>query len=169
MNTKKLNVELTTAYFDYSRMLFGHALRKTDDQHLSENIVQDTFMKTWVYLVKNGKIDLMRAFLFHVLKNLIVDQYRKPKTTSLDLLLENNLEPMSGNSGNIHDYIDGKALILLINKLPEKYKKIMQMRYADDLSLDEMSVLTGKTNNALAVQTHRGLKKLKLLYDHAPK
>jgi hypothetical protein len=33
-----------------------------------------------------------------------------------------------------------------------------------DLSLDEMSALTGKTKNVMAVQVHRGLERLKAIY-----
>jgi len=40
----------------------------------------------------------------------------------------------------------------------------MRMRYMEILSLKEMSVITGQTTNAMAVQVHRGLERLKLLY-----
>jgi len=43
----------------------------------------------------------------------------------------------------------------------------MRMKYVEDMSLDEMSEETGKTKNSLAVQIHRGLEKLKVLYTHA--
>jgi len=38
------------------------------------------------------------------------------------------------------------------------------MRYVKDLSLKEISLITGQSTNATAVQIHRGLEKLKLLY-----
>jgi len=41
----------------------------------------------------------------------------------------------------------------------------MQMKYVQNLSLTEMSLLTGQTKNTIAVQAHRGLEKLKDLYD----
>lgn len=164
----KLQTRLAEAYFSYEKMLLRHAFSKTGDQFMSENMVQQTFMKTWLYLVKEGKIDFMKAFLYHILRNLIVDQYRKPKTTSLDTLLEKNFEPRVNNPGRLIDIIDGKAAMLLINDLPEKYKKIMQMRYVQDLSLKEIHLVTGQSKNALAVQTFRGLEKLKLLYGYAP-
>ncbi len=40
----------------------------------------------------------------------------------------------------------------------------MHMRYVRELSLKEISLITGQTTNATAVQLHRGLEKLKLLY-----
>jgi DNA-directed RNA polymerase specialized sigma24 family protein len=40
----------------------------------------------------------------------------------------------------------------------------MRMKYVQDLSLEEMSASTGLSKNTIAVQLHRGLEKMKLLY-----
>ena len=132
-----------------------------------EDLVQETFIKTWTYLLRGGKIDVMKAFLYHVLNNLIVDEYRKRKTSSLDVLIEKGFEPSTGDSGHFFDTLDGKRALLLIARLPRAYQKIMRMRYVQDLSLKEMALVTGQSKNALAVQAHRGLAKLKLLYSVA--
>jgi RNA polymerase sigma-70 factor (ECF subfamily) len=106
----------------------------------------------------------MKAFLYHILNNLIVDEYRKRKTVSLDNLLENGFEPSTVASGRLIDVLDGKAALVLIERLPETYRKVMHMRYVQDLSIEEMSIITGQSKNSIAVQAHRGLEKLKLLY-----
>ncbi len=129
------------------------------------NLVQDTFKKTWEYLVKGGKITVMKSFLYHVLKDLIIDEYRKRKPSSLDALMEKGFELGEDNSERLINVLDGKRAILLISRLPEKYQKVMLMRYVNDLSLKEMSLITGQSTATLAVQLHRGLKKLKELYN----
>ena len=48
--------------------------------------------------------------------------------------------------------------------LPEKYQKVIRMRYINGLSLKEISVLTKQPENTVAVQIHRALAKLKTLY-----
>ncbi|MCR4260851.1 MAG: sigma-70 family RNA polymerase sigma factor [Candidatus Colwellbacteria bacterium] len=167
MDTKqrnKIDKQLSTAYQDYSKSLASYAFFKTSDRMTSDDLTQSTFIKTWRYLVKGGKIDLMKAFLYHVLNNLIVDEYRKHKTTSLDILLEKGFEPIADRYERLFNALDGKAALLLIQRLPKKYQKVMHMRYVQCLSLQEMSVLTGQSKNAIAVQAHRGLIKLKLLY-----
>ena len=116
-------------------------------------------------IVKGGKIDVMKAFLYHVLNHLIVDEYRKHKTTSLDVLVEKGLEPIVNDSGRLSNILDEKATLLLIQHLSEKYQKVMRMRYVRDMSLEEISLITGQSKNSIAVQTHRGLEKLKLLYN----
>ena len=99
-----------------------------------------------------------------MLNNLIVDEYRKRKNISLDLLMEAGFEPSDGSPVNLLDILDGKSALLLIERLPETYRKVMRMRYVENLTLKEMAIATGLTKNALAVQAHRGLEKLKLLY-----
>jgi RNA polymerase sigma-70 factor (ECF subfamily) len=155
---------LAKAHLDYEKKLNVRAFFKLSDHELSEDLVQQTFMKTWVYLVKGGKIDIMRAFLYHILNDLIIDEYRRHKSTSLNVLQEKGFEPSGDNSERLFNYLDGKALLLLIRRLPDTYQKVMYMRYVQELSIKEMAILTNQSKNAVTVQTHRGLKKLKLLY-----
>jgi RNA polymerase sigma factor (sigma-70 family) len=109
----------------------------------------------------------MKAFLYHVLNGLVIDEYRKHKAISLDTLIEEKgFEPSIDDSDKLLNILDGKTALLLIERLPEKYKKAMHMRYIQLLSLKEMSLITGETKNTIAVQIHRGLEKLKLLYNH---
>ncbi|MFA7252508.1 MAG: RNA polymerase sigma factor [Candidatus Paceibacterota bacterium] len=156
---------LTIAHRDFQKGLNARAFFKLSDHALSESMVQETFMKTWLYLVKGGKIDLMKAFLYHVLNNLIIDEYRKRKTSSLDTLLEKGFEPSTGNSDPLINFLDGKTAIILIQRLPEIYRQVMRLRYVQDLSLHEISLVTGQSKNAITVQLHRGLKKLKVIYE----
>jgi len=162
---------LTGAHHDYGKGLRLYAFFKVRDHATSEDLVQDTFIKTWGYLVKGGEVVVMKAFLYHILNNLIVDEYRKHKTTSLDILLEKGIEPKALYSGyprRLFNLIDGKAALFLIERLPIKYQRVVRMRYLQDLSLKEISLITGQSKNTIAVQIHRGLEKLKILYEPLP-
>ncbi len=161
----RLQTSLSTAHREHAASLNAFAFYKVHDRVLAEDLVQDVFLKTWVYLLKNGKINLMRAFLFHVLNNLVVDQYRKQKTTSLDVLVEKGFEPSVDESARLFNTLDGKAALLLILRLPEKYQRVLRMRFVQSLSLKEISLLTGQSPNTVAVQVHRGVAKLRVLYD----
>lgn len=167
MSLKQNTQLLTESHNNYAKVLNVHAFCKIHDNTIGEDLVQETFIKTWKYLLKGGKIHLMRAFLYHILNNLIVDEYRKKKTSSLDLLVEKGFQPSIDPTKHLFNFVDGKAATLLISKLPEKYQKVMQMRYVQCLTLKEMSLITGQSKNSLAVQSYRGLNKLKLLYNAA--
>ncbi|MEK9158253.1 MAG: RNA polymerase sigma factor [Patescibacteria group bacterium] len=153
------------AYQEYRDSLSTYAFFKVNDKATSEDLVQNTFIKTWTYLLKGGNIEMMKAFLYHVLNNLIIDQYRKRKTLSLDQLLDKGFEPSvsTNETSQLHNILDGKKAFTLIDKLPKKYQQIMKMRYGQDLSLQEISSITKESRNTLAVQAHRGLEKLKTL------
>lgn len=162
--------EITVAHDNHNDGLLRRALYKTSDSEVSKDMVQTTFLKTLTYLQKGGKIDLMRSFLNHVLNDLIVDEYRyrKNKTSSLDVLLENGFEPGMDDSKRHIDVLDGKAIILLIPQLPKKYEVVVRLRYLNGLSLKEMALITGQSENTVAVQVHRGMAKLKKLYAEHP-
>jgi RNA polymerase sigma-70 factor (ECF subfamily) len=161
----KRNAVLTAADREYRKRLNSYAFLKTHSRAKSEDLVQDTFVKTWAYLVKGGEIEKMKSFLYHVLNALIIDDYRKRKTLSLDFLLEKGYEPRESRAEDFPNMLDADQLALLALELPEKYQKVIRMRYMQNLSLQEISLLTGQSKNAVAVQVHRGLAKLKVLHD----
>ena len=167
----KQNIEqdtlLTLAYYNYQKGLAKHSFFKLHNQTISDDLVQDTFIKAWSYMMRGGKIETMKAFLYHVLNDLIIDEYRKQKTVSLDTLVENGFEPTHSDSDSTLNTLDGKIALHLVKNLPHKYREVLRMRYGQDLSLQEMSARTGQTKNTLAVQIHRGLEKLRTLYQPA--
>lgn len=158
---------LTNAYKTHEKGLRAYSFFKTYNLETSRDLVQTTFMRTWAYLVRGGSVDMMKSFLYHVLNALIVDEYRKRRTTSLDLLLEKGFDRRTDEFERTFDISDGKKALALINALPEKYRAVMYMKYVRLLSVKEISILNGQTKNTVSVQVHRGLAKLKLLYPHA--
>ena len=156
---------LTVAHHDYDRGMNSYAFFKVHNHTTGQDLVQDVFIKTWRYLVRGGKIELMKPFLYHILNHLIIDEYRKHKTSSLDVLIEKGFEPSADQSERMIDTFDGKAALLLIRYLPAKYEKVMRLRYEQDLSLKEIALITGQSRNAVAVQAHRGLLKIKQMYN----
>jgi RNA polymerase sigma-70 factor (ECF subfamily) len=158
-----INSKMTSAYESHQENLTKRALYKTSDADLSADLVQSTFLKTLLYLQKGGKVEIMRAFLNHILNDLIVDEYRKRKTVSLDALLEQGFDPCVDYTEQLINMLDGKKMILLIDRLPKKYRLIIKMRYVQGLSLREIAALTRQTPNTVSVQSYRGLRKLAAL------
>ncbi len=120
---KVINTALTKAYLDFQKGLNARAFFKISSHELGEDLVQDTYLKTWKHLVGGGKIHMMKAFLYHVLNHLLIDEYRKKKTSSLDDLLEKGFEVGTDDTEHLFNILDGRLLVLLMHRLPEKYKK----------------------------------------------
>ncbi|PJE75896.1 hypothetical protein COV04_03055 [Candidatus Uhrbacteria bacterium CG10_big_fil_rev_8_21_14_0_10_48_11] len=105
---KERDSRLTSAHNDFAKGLNSYAFFKMPNQAISENLVQETFMKTWKYLARKGEIATMKALLYHVLNGLIVDEYRKRKTIPLDTLLKKGFGPSVNPSDQLFDILDGK-------------------------------------------------------------
>jgi RNA polymerase sigma-70 factor (ECF subfamily) len=168
MNKKEENVQkklIETAHKNYAKNLNKYSFFKLHNKVLSEDTVQDTFIKTWKYMVRGGKIVMMKSFLYHILNDLIIDEYRKNKPTSLNALMDNGFDFGFNDFDKQIDKLDGEKAMKMMKKLPVKYRKILKMKYTQDLSLSEMAEITGQTKNTLAVQIHRGIEKLKVEYN----
>lgn len=163
-NEKKQQEILSTAHKNFQKGLNARAFFRVNDNSLGEDLVQSTFLKTWAYIVKGGEINIMKAFLYHILNGLIIDEYRKKTPVSLDVMIEKGFEPSDSPNQRLVNFLDGKKAMILIARLPLKYQKIMRMKYVQDLTLKEMSLITSQSKNTIAVQIHRGMEKLKLLY-----
>lgn len=159
-----LNITLTNAYNEYGKLLTNFALHKLNNREIGKDLVQQTFMKAWLYLTKGGEIFNMKVFLYRILNNLIIDEYRKHKTASLEVLLKKGFEPGTTDPKCNLNSLSGEDILTLIDYLPESYKEVMRMRYSQDLSIKQMAAITGKSKNSISVQIYRGLKKLKTLY-----
>ncbi len=156
------------AFAEYGDALFRHATLRISDRERAIDIVHDTFTKVWTYLRGGHEIEAYRPFLYKVLNNLIIDEYRKQKELSLDALLEQegvnegSFEELSESSVEaLGATIDGKQALDLISILPDIYKEVLILRFVDGLGPREISVLTEESENVISVRIYRGLKMLR--------
>jgi len=156
------------AFEEYSEALFRHAAIRISDRERSIDVVHDTFTKVWSYIRSGHEIDSYKSFLYKVLNNLIIDEYRKKKETSLDALMEKdgvdegNFEDLSESTVEaLAATIDGRKAFDLIKQLPEEYQEVLLFRFVDELGPKEISILIEESENVVSVRIHRGLKLLR--------
>ena len=160
------------AFDEYSDALFRHATIRISDRERAVDLVHDTFTKVWTYARNGHDIENYRPFLYKVLNNLIIDEYRKQKEASLDALLEREGVD-EGSFSELHEStvealaatIDGKQALDLIASLPDVYREVLILRFVDGLGPREISVLIEETENVVSVRIHRGLKQLRDLIE----
>lgn len=154
------------SYEKHADALFRYALYKTGDRELSKDLLQEALMKTWNYLTGGQNVDNLKAFLYKILNNLIIDHYRKKKADSLDALQEDGFEPEASEGSINLDHLDGGRALALLDKIPKQYKDIIVMRCVQDLSFKEISEITGEPENTVTVRYHRGIEKARLYFNH---
>lgn len=156
------------AFDEYSNALFRHAMYRLSDRERAVEIVHDTFTKVWSYLRGGHEIDSYKPFLYKVLNNLIIDEYRRRKEYSLDALLgeegtdEGSFpELYEGGIEELTFMLDAQKASLLIGELPIVYREVLTFRFIDGLGPKEISELIEESENVVSVRIHRALKMLK--------
>lgn len=156
------------AFEEYSDALFRHAFLRISDRERAIDVVHDTFTKVWVYVRNGHEIDQFRPFLYKVLNNLIIDEYRKAKEASLDALMaiegvdEGTFDELSESTvESLAATLDGKKAFELLHDMPDTYKEVIVLKFVDGLGPKEIAALIEESENVISVRLHRGLKMLR--------
>lgn len=154
------------AYEAHADALFRHVLLRVRDREKAKDIVQDAFSKTWLYLAEGKSIDHIKAFLFRVANNLIIDGARKKKSASLDSMMdESGYEIVDDSIADPSELQGVREALKLLAQLDEIYRVAITMRYMDEMSPREIADILGVSENVVSVRIHRGIERLQVLYN----
>lgn len=159
------------AYEEYARNILRHAYFRVKDKETAEDLVQETFFKAWRNIAdeNTSEIKNIKAFLYKILNNTIIDYYRaKKETFSLDQAIEEKEEIVmveNNEEQRIDSEIDNLQLKKYLSEIREEYRELLIMKYLDDLSISEISKITNKNQVNIRVTIHRALQTLKKKYE----
>lgn len=152
-------------YDDYADELFGFALIKTKNRDEAQDCVQEAFLRICKYVEKKKEIKNPRAFLYRILKNIIIDRYRKHKPESLDEIIEESgAKEQESAQANLEKTVSAKHILRKIEQIEEQYRKPFIMRYVHDLSPKEIAKALRISENTASVRIHRAKKLVKELF-----
>lgn len=152
------------AYTSYAKGLSRRARYKVNDPERANELVQDTFLKIWLHIIGREKIGSMKSLLYYILNHLIIDEYRKRKPVSLEVLAEKGFEVRTDDTDRLFNKIDAGFVVLLMPKMTQRYRQVVTLRYIDERSLQEIAEHTKQSKKTIAVQIHRGLEQLAVLF-----
>ena len=173
---KELSSAFSDAFEAYNDELFRHCSLRLRDRERAVELTQECFLRAWDYLQKGEEIRELRPFLYRTLRHLIIDEYRRKKSVSLEGIAE-------GSEMSVEDFLpadesntleaamgrfEGERILERLNDLPELYREALTLRYVDGLSPKEIAEIGGESENVVSVRVHRALKKLKELLEQTP-
>jgi RNA polymerase sigma-70 factor (ECF subfamily) len=153
------------AYDAFADPLYRHCFFRVFSAERAQELVQEIFIRTWQYMRKGGQIENMKAFLYRVANNLIIDETRKKKTISLEYLLENDpaLEPVSDGERRMEVAVLISEVTQAMNRLPLEYQELLILRYLDGFEPREIAALWNVSPNSVSVKLNRAIKALRSL------
>lgn len=156
------------AYDEYADAVFRHCALRISDRERGRELMQETFLKAWESVRRGTKVENMRAFLYKIANNLIIDTYRRDRgEVSLeDMAEEKGFDPADERADmNVERLVAGREVMDTLQKLEEPYRTALVMRYVDGLEPKDIADTLGITANVASVRIHRGLKHLSTLLD----
>ncbi|MFZ5942116.1 MAG: RNA polymerase sigma-70 factor [Bacteroidota bacterium] len=149
--------EYYTQLIDFARII-------TQSSEISEEIVEDVFIKMWKRDEEVSQIENLRAYLFKAVRNTALN-YLKKESRSLEVYLD-ELPPLriSCNHADPEETLISKelneAICRAVDGLPAKCKIIYKMAREDGLKHREIAELLGISEKTVENQISIALKKI---------
>ena len=159
----------------YKKAVYFMILKMIRDADDAEDLTMEAFAKAFRNLQRFKKDYTFSTWLFRIATNNTIDFIRKKKLKTMSL--NNTMSDDSGNSVNIDvedddnnpqdEFIRSQRIEMVrifVDKLPAKYRKLVQLRYFDELSYEEIAQELDKPLGTVKAQLHRSRE---LLYEIA--
>lgn len=160
MNQSSLKESFLQSFDAYSDAIFRFCLVKTSNKELAEDLTQETFMRYWQSLQDGKTMTNTRSFLYTIANNLVIDWYRKKKSSSLETLEENGYEPPDTLTPSALVNAQWQEALAVIEDLEEKDREVLLLRYVEGLDPKDIAEITQETANAISVRINRAIEKV---------
>ena len=159
----------------YKDKVYTYILLMVKDEHLAEDIFQETFIKV-IKSLHRGKYQESGKFVSWVIRiahNLIIDHFRKNKQTKMYSNDDYEMDIFNSqkfSDKTIEDEIVNEQIVndirKLINYLPEEQKEVVLLRHYGGLSFKEIANQTNVSiNTALGRMRYALINLRKLIED----
>lgn len=137
--------------------LFSYILFVVRDEDKANDLFQETFVKVITKLHQGRYVDSGKfgAWIMRIAHNVIMDWYREQRSRNLIEPTDgNDLSNLSGNEildSNVENrYVNDQIMVdvkNMMNMLPPTQRKVVFMRFYQDLSFKEIAETTGVSIN----------------------
>lgn len=158
----------------YEEKLDRYILRKTGlgtDER--QDILQEVFLKAYRNIASFDDSLSFNAWIYRICHNAVINDWKKNKKYRSGISFDSDAGVMVENMLSDHDIIDdidevidAKHIQSLILKLSSKYQTIIELRYLEDLSYDEISDVLQIPPGTVATRINRAKKQLAKLLEN---
>lgn len=156
--------ELEELYSGMKDKLYSYIMKLSGNSHIAEEIVQETFCRALEQILI-GNSELNTAWFYTVAKHLYFSYIKKQKkyiyTEDID---KEDEDSTSSPDNNLIKSDEAAAIKLVLSKLNDSYRKVLELREFKGLSYEEIAKTTGMNLVQVKVTLYRARSKFKELY-----
>jgi RNA polymerase sigma factor (sigma-70 family) len=150
----------------YNKALYGYFLNLTGRTDISEDLVQNLFMRILKYRTRYRGDGNFSIWIYRIAHNIFIDYVKKKNK----LELSGNIakwDNVLSDSGSDEDYSREERISTLekaLLKLPDKKREILTLSRYKELKYREISKILGCSEGAVKVRIFRALDELRKIY-----
>ncbi|WP_346820854.1 RNA polymerase sigma factor [Rapidithrix thailandica] len=159
---------LVALYELFYQDLFHYGLRISLDREIAKDCIQEMFTQLWKTHQQLNPVLHVKAYLLKYLNHLVLGALKKSyRKRGLEELLTPQLELVANHeeylihSQSIHE--QQQSLAKALDKLPERQKEIIRLRFFEGYDYEEISQITSLQYKTVYNTSHEAIKKLRKL------
>ena len=146
----------------YHRILLAFFFRQHRDTDLSEDLVQNVFLRILKYRHGFKGEGSFKVWMFHIARNVSNDQYKKSKRLQTEELNEWNEKPDELDETDLKELKD-RMLFEGLNALSSEKKELLVLSKLQGMKYTEIADLMETTEGNVKVRVFRALGELKTI------
>lgn len=140
------------------------------NREVAEDLLMDIVFKAFKNFSKfDPDKGSFKTWIFAIAHNHLINSWREKRrkqSVSLDQLEEEGFSPAYVESGNsLENQIEKEKIQKALSHMTEVEREVINLRYFQDLSFEEVSKITGKNEAAIRKQLSRARQHLGDLYE----
>ena len=146
----------------YWKIAIALAMSKMNEPNEAEDIAQESFIKAFVHLHRLREPSRFAGWLAKIVNQQCIDSLRKSSRFKNNTDVDNVADcvvAVSQNPGLSKQQI--RFVRKTITKLPEKFRKVIIMRFVGNYSASQIAKKLGKRHSTIRVHLHRAYKILR--------
>lgn len=148
-------------YDEYHQLIYSYIYRRVGEVELARDLTADVFRR-FLQAIHNGTgpTDNLRAWLYRVAHNIIVDHYRQLGKQQEFPLQENLILSDHDPSQTAEIRLQTEKVRQALNHLTPDQQQVVALKFFEGLSNQEVAEITGKPVGAVKSLQHRALASL---------
>lgn len=153
---RKKEKEIKKYIVDNKESLYRFAYSYVRNEDDALDVVHDSICKSLTNINTLKNIDSIRSWIYKIVSNCAIDYIRKNKKY---VMMSDNLEMDNAVEYDTYEDLD---LQEALDRLPEKYRIVIILRYFEDMKIGDIAEIMGENVNTIKTRLYNALSKLKL-------
>ncbi|MFZ4620837.1 MAG: sigma-70 family RNA polymerase sigma factor [Bacteroidota bacterium] len=164
----------------HMNLLYNYAVRLTNNQDDAKDLIQDTYLKAYRFIDKYEDGTNAKAWLFRILKNSFINNYRKNSRTPEQVeyneiedfvdLMKDESAPATDMRKDMYDNLLGDDVVRAMESLNEEFRTIIILSDLEEMTYEEISEILEIPLGTVRSRLHRARKVMQeKLYSFAVK